>query len=55
MGEFLNQHVAGGRRRVTEAARTGRGTETAILDWQRPPALQIGDGEVQEQETREAD
>ena len=45
IGEFLRQHVAGGRRRVTEAAegaRTRPGTETTIVDWQRPPTLQIG-------------
>ena len=40
MGEFLNRHTVGGRRRVTQeaaAARAGGGTETTILDWQRPP------------------
>lgn len=39
MGEFLNRHTAGGRRRVTQeaaAARARGGTETTILDWQRP-------------------
>ena len=41
-GEFLNQHVAGGCRRVTEA-RIRPGTETTVVDWQRPPTLQIGD------------
>ena len=46
MGEFLNRHVAGGRRRVTEAAEAAGsrlGTETTVLDWQRPPAVRIGD------------
>ena len=46
MAEFLNQHVAGGRGRVIEAAEAARirpGTETTVLDWQRPPAVQIGD------------
>ena len=39
MGEFLNRHTAGGLRRVTQeaaAARARGGTETTILDWQRP-------------------
>ncbi len=39
MGEFLNRHTVGGRRRVTQeaaAARARGGTETTILDWQRP-------------------
>ena len=42
MGEFLNHHVPGGRRQVTEeaeAARARAGTETTIVDWQRPPAV----------------
>ena len=46
MGEFLNRHIAGGRRRVTEeaeAARARAAPETTIVDWQRPPTLQIGD------------
>ena len=46
IGEFLNRHTAGGRRRVTEdadAARARGGTETTILDWQRPPVVQVGD------------
>ena len=57
MGEFLNQHVAGGRARVTEAAeaaRTRPGTDTTVVDWQRPPAVQGGHGEVQRQESRDA-
>ena len=57
MGEFLNQHVAGGRGRVTEAAeaaRTRPGSETTVVELQRPPAGQIGDGEVQKPESREA-
>lgn len=49
MGEFLNRYVAGGRRQATEAAEaatTRPGTETTIVDWQRPPAGRIGDGDV---------
>ena len=39
MGEFLNRHTAGGRRRVMQEAVTARargGTETTILDWHGP-------------------
>ena len=46
MGEFLNQYVAGGRGRVTEAAEAASarpGTETTVVDWQRPPAVQMED------------
>ena len=46
MGEFLNQHIAGGHRRVTQegdGARARGETETTIIDWQRPRAVQIGD------------
>ena len=46
MGEFLNQHVAGGRRRVTEeaeAASARAGLETTLVDWQRPPTVRISD------------
>ena len=46
MGEFLNQHIAGGHRRVTQGADAARArgeTGTTIVDWQRPPAGQIGD------------
>ncbi len=57
MGEFLNQHVAGGVGRVTEvaeASKTRPGTETTVLDWQRPPTVHIWDGEAQRRESREA-
>ena len=55
MGEFLNQHVAGGRRRVTEAAEAAGsrpGTQTTVVDWQRPPAGQIGNGAPRRPGTR---
>ncbi len=57
-GEFLNQHVEGGRGRVAEAAETAKtrpGTETTVLDWRRPPAVRTGGGGVRRPQSREAD
>ena len=46
VGEFLNQHIVGGLKGITQqtgAARARGDSATTIVDWQQPPGGEMGD------------